>query len=694
MNKILKSFILTLILLISSSGVANASIFQDSFEDQTYNAWDYVIGGTILTPSPIDGGYYDSRGVSGNLLQKNITANTNYWKFDWRPIAAGGTIFYRYSGTGTTDKCSLALGISSVAAANTGTCLGLTAITSLTASQINSLYWYRVEITDMGSTMNYVFTNLSNGTVISTQNVADTTTSTTNNAIKLQSTSASTFYFDNIVVDGVSPTASTVISWNQNQYNINDVGTISYTISSSFWDFISSYKIDIIKDGNVVKTFEGITQSGTVQYQFISQGAYEAQLVKTILFVSDTQLGSDTAYVVKVNDYIFVNNGVPVGVPFNVSYKYGSTPAIQGELNSFILEFFNNGDFESYKTVSVGNNAIDGGTTYTTNISVSKEGLFRIWLFDPSKGKLTSTTFTAVAGSITPETNITRSYIRLDNTVYGSGDLMIANIGIDNTNYTNSSRSKYLIAYNYDTGEYSPVTFELIRQVDTIQFYVDDLRLDNGNLTLIMQYTAGGSNFNITNTNFSITSINNEGYGITMDKTTVCPSDKVKFGLFAPGRAIYEVEWNSPKVSSIILDNKSFNMNLTRYFQFPNFVGWYDIRIKEESTGDWKITKSITVKECKENATLPGATPPTAQSQTDDLLSSGMFMALVFMILFGGMGAMIGGLGGTIIGFSAGFIFSSIYGLVPVWALFLFAIVVILVFAIFAGKGWSGGGND
>lgn len=81
------------------------------------------------------------------------------------------------------------------------------------------------------------------------------------------------------------------------------------------------------------------------------------------------------------------------------------------------------------------------------------------------------------------------------------------------------------------------------------------------------------------------------------------------------------------------------------------------------------------------------------QQQTDNFLSGGMFVALILMFIFAAAGQAIGGFSGAAVGFGGGFIFASIFGLIPTWALFLFAILVITLFAIMVSSKIVGGGE-
>lgn len=105
---------------------------------------------------------------------------------------------------------------------------------------------------------------------------------------------------------------------------------------------------------------------------------------------------------------------------------------------------------------------------------------------------------------------------------------------------------------------------------------------------------------------------------------------------------------------------------------------------------------TFEVKNSGRPKTVVSVTPPESGigAQTDNFLSSGMFIALIILMVFASAGHMIGGLPGATLGFGVGIIYSTYFDILPMWALFLFAILVITVFAIFMGKGLVGGGQD
>jgi hypothetical protein len=65
---------------------------------------------------------------------------------------------------------------------------------------------------------------------------------------------------------------------------------------------------------------------------------------------------------------------------------------------------------------------------------------------------------------------------------------------------------------------------------------------------------------------------------------------------------------------------------------------------------------------------------------------SNILVPFMMMEIFVGGGALIGGPVGAIIGFVTGFLFLAVFGLMPTWSVLLFAISIILAFAILLGR--------
>lgn len=133
--------------------------------------------------------------------------------------------------------------------------------------------------------------------------------------------------------------------------------------------------------------------------------------------------------------------------------------------------------------------------------------------------------------------------------------------------------------------------------------------------------------------------------------------------------------------------NGSYEVDLTE--QIPGTISVL-------STDSWNIVNQSSTS--KGSIVPPPGGSPDSQNPmkgvTDEFLSSGMMVVFIILIVFAAMGQVIGGLAGAVIGFGGGFLFSATFGLIPMWALFLFAILIITAFAVMMGKSVVGGGQD
>lgn len=103
----------------------------------------------------------------------------------------------------------------------------------------------------------------------------------------------------------------------------------------------------------------------------------------------------------------------------------------------------------------------------------------------------------------------------------------------------------------------------------------------------------------------------------------------------------------------------------------------------------------FTVKNSAKPIIVPNTLPEDKglESQTTYFLESGMLPAFLMIMLFAGTGMMMGGFSGSVIGFGGGFLFAAIFGFIPIWAVFLFAILIITAFAVMVSGKLGGGGQ-
>lgn len=96
--------------------------------------------------------------------------------------------------------------------------------------------------------------------------------------------------------------------------------------------------------------------------------------------------------------------------------------------------------------------------------------------------------------------------------------------------------------------------------------------------------------------------------------------------------------------------------------------------------------------------TMPATPTPTpeggAAGGTSNLLSGNFILIILVLLVFVEIGQKIGDFMGAVVGFGSGFIVLGVIGVMPLWALFLFAIIAICAFAVMVGGKIIGVGKD
>ena len=506
------------------------------------------------------------------------------------------------------------------------------------------------------------------------------------------------------------PTTGAGVMWDATNYNVGDIGNVSWTVDSGTFDFLSDFNIKITtSDGTVVKEIHDLPSSGSYNYLFADSGVFTATFYKSVCVLgvcSNTEKGSDSATVSKGLPYIYAPAEIGAGVAFTIQYQYGKTTS-SGFIEDQILDEFG----IPILTASKYTNASCPCTINTAyNLSYSTNGLgtHKLILWDASEFKIVDSTLVRVNQGNPAGFNLTSDSLTLDNTQYNVNDIIHGSYQISNTNWT--AYSYFFISLN------SAANVPIARTVSNLgsQAGVFDLPLTPNSMLSIYQSGAAFVNLTaqssvlggntVTLANVSVTLLNNyNGYSIYVSPQQVCKDDPIYVKYTAPtGAGLLKIT-TLEKGGTKNTDSYQFSSNGTIKYTVntQTTLDQSAVRFEIWDTAGTNIMVSDVIKYRWSLCTPSGstettatATPQSAQTATTNFLGSGMFIAFIMIGIFSSAGYAIGGLMGAALGFGGGFIFAAIFGYVPKWALFLFAIFTIIIFAIKAKDSITGPGSD
>jgi hypothetical protein len=474
------------------------------------------------------------------------------------------------------------------------------------------------------------------------------------------------------------PATGANIYFDKSSYVIGDNVGITYYVANSTWSsYIFSCEMEFYE--NDIRKKSVVLSSGADYLEYTpAAGTLKTNIVCGL---SRKIEGTASVSVFPVSQsYIYLLNGTTAkaGAVSNFSYRWGFTPSTYRWINIYKYDSNQNTWIkESSNSVQTGSLA---NTLYTTSIIIKSAGKYAAELCDLNKQcPAAKIIFDSVYLPNTPISNYSVSNITIINpqASYAQNDWLRFSTRVDATNFTTKSVSVRL----YNTGTTTAQTLQYIsNEAETNQVYLSS-PMESGLLSLQLVGANGSGIFVLAETPLTISIIDAGGYALTADRYRVCKNEVVAVSAISPGSA-------TVTFSTVPIQRFNFSGSKTWSIKIAQ-----DVTVSLDVNGEQKKMIPIYVNASCGGTVTPPDTPGTGPEATTKFLSSGMLVVLIVMMIFAGAGQVIGGFSGAVIGFGSGFIFLSVFGYVPVWALFLFAIIAITAFAVMGGKSLVGGGD-
>lgn len=424
---------------------------------------------------------------------------------------------------------------------------------------------------------------------------------------------------------GGSPTVDEV-SWSSDTYVAGDMGTYTWIVAGSSWNklygFIPySQRIEIYKNGEIIKAVDVNSQTGTGYFTFDGTGTYKVMLTEYValpISYFSNELASDSMVVRPAGEsQLDVPGGVlKTGVKNTVRVLYGFTPDSEAgvmvywkDWGGYVLELYAASGLPWGSWSWTSSPAI-ANTWYNMTFKPAHEGQYKLVLYDFNKGEVVTKYFTAKAVPNPPITNLTASYISVTKTVYSFGDAFSANYGIDNTNFSNGKN--YLSIYNWDKGMYTSSYF-LVSQIGSTGMIFSSAQSEcsadygcmglqgymyaisgNNSLRIVNNTGVDAGNIGvIASVNITINYVDSEGYGLDLSSYKPCTNQKVMAVISSPSNSTLDVYKNGVLKKTY---NPTPGQDVSLTFLFIE-AGSYELRLISSSN----ITKrviTVNVADC------------------------------------------------------------------------------------------------
>jgi hypothetical protein len=314
-------------------------------------------------------------------------------------------------------------------------------------------------------------------------------------------------------------------------------------------------------------------------------------------------------------------------------------------------------------------------------------------------------------GTFVLDQNLPVGTYQADLTGFLGGLLDINRVVIVSTNFTVTSSTPHV---NWQTNPYNMgETMVLGVYVPTGSQYVNVTYLNNGSVIYTNSFGATGTVQNasfVTNTNISVSQYQPGQYQACIDSgncdvTTLRNVSLDAFDLLAPGTVtwgdVFNIVYTAPRTALLQVTDKNNVIVLSQDVPTGNSLsGLMPFNTTILPNGD-----NLLVITLSRNSAIVKSINVTVNSQfaqsgkdmsgaTTTLINENFIPIIMIMTVFGALGMGIGGVMGSVMGFGTGFLVCAAINIIPVWALYLFAIIAVSGFAIvMAGKIIKSGGE-
>lgn len=720
-NILKKSIIMSVLLLFIPQ---SSALLSDNFNDCNLVGWTIQGSWTTQNASHLGETSCYAKSTSTAIQTKYIRQAVNngesssYWSYDFLRTATNANTKLQIQ----FDKNATSTSYFEVAALS-GTITST--IPGWVPFAINATQWYRMRLTMSGTNV-VINTYNQNLDLTDSQTLPYTPLSfptqfnftATNTVIEAASYEID---LDNVVVSSVSPTTTTAthIEFDASEYFNHDLATITWGITDADWSDIFYTKtiyLDVVDSSGIserITLIDSPPQNGSYVYQINKVGIYTVSIQERFLGLGDPIVMADDGAIVRqeAQSYIYTDATTAfMRVPFNVHYNIGySLTGYTSEIEIIGTNTVTGGIVEvSIIDASIGN--VGTQIMQQTDVKVWPEGQYTLKLYDARKDLVLDTKFITIVNNprLIPVLLFNTSSISTDRATYFINDYMTIDFKVDDANFTNYTIRADI--YNFNTSTTTKQFFTAFtNQTSSFETLVNskvNMQCDRGiycwfepgnNQIQLVRYNDTFSSV-IASQNFTVSSTTVDGWGLSLSSQNVSTKETLTMKVIVPSGQTGKLQIRDPGFSPnatkiYLVDNigegtQTYKTTITRVG--TNGFGYYEVEIIDKSNNIVKMHLPITVSR------TPGAgeTPTTPQSKATDFLSSDMWPALIIMLLFAGAGVIMGGVAGLLAGFGGGFIFLAVFDMIPVWALFLFAIVIIVVFSIMMSRGIVGGGQD